>query len=80
MMATIMTRTDATTGTIRFKLDKSHKTVSSLGISRAGAIVPEIRNRIKPQLFVVACEAAAPSGTIALVEGNKNYKHKIKIN
>lgn len=65
MMATIMTSTDATTGTIRFKLAKSHKTVSSLGISRAGAIVPEIRNRNKSQV-VVACEDA-PSGTIALV-------------
>lgn len=43
-MAIIITRTAATTGTIKFKLDKMMRIVSSAvksGKSREGAIVPE---------------------------------------
>lgn len=39
IIATIMTKTAATTGTTRFKLARISWIVSSLGISRAGAIV-----------------------------------------
>lgn len=44
-MATIMTKTAATTGTTRLRLARIICTVSSLGISRAGAIVPETKTQ-----------------------------------
>jgi hypothetical protein len=50
MIAIIITKMAATTGTTRFKLDRMIRTVSSAvksGISREGAIVPETTNDIE---------------------------------